>query len=791
MKQGQFIIDGKPRFLYGGEFHYFRCPREEWSQRLDLLLEAGCNLVSTYVPWAWHEPKEGEVDLTGKRRPETDLRAFLQLVADKGLYCIVRPGPYVMAEVKKEGIPQWVHQQYPEVIARTKNGELHPNQVVSYLHPLFLEKVERWYAHVCSLLAPFQRDRGGPVIMFQLCNEIGMLHWVSNTSDYHLHVLERFQRYLERQYGNLEGLNQAYGTDVKAWDTFVERFLSGEEQAVEGLHWEWGRFWRELIKEYVAQLKQMAENHGITVPYLINIHGFKDFSVYSRGTDYPIGLSQLYRTAEVDNTVLAGDFYPGHIGYDTYHDLVLSCALTQAISAPEQPLFSAEFQSGRLADRPRVYPQDLDLNARTCIAHGMNALNYYMFVGGENRDGIGLFGRRHEWQAPVDSEGRLRPSYQKASHIGKILQAAGEHLLPCRKRSVTHLAFYPDYYMTETIAEGAGTQQMAEAIAGERERYFFDGVGRLLTAANLPYEAVDVLREQQLEPQRIPTLWMFSGERMDQALQQKLVHYVHAGGKLVLFPRPPVKNLDGSACTVLIDELEIPSFTAVPGIGLTQVMEMDSVKVDFRLLFETAPGEPVAWDEESGKVTAYLQNHGKGSLLMLGLGLAHDYGYQLDVIRQLAKRIGVNPILTSDNPEWSLVERSDGKTSFCFIHNYDEIVHSGKVFREGQALFDGERLTVAPRSGVMLPLNLSLQAGVAIRYSTMELMKLERRESGWQFQWCLPASGEGIVAFVADRGWSVKGEINFREKDDGNIRAVRVKGRPDETVAMELYRETD
>lgn len=81
MKQGQFIIEGKPRFLYGGEFHYFRCPREEWSHRLDLLQDAGCNLVSTYVPWAWHEPEEGEVDLTGNRCPETDLRAFLQLVA--------------------------------------------------------------------------------------------------------------------------------------------------------------------------------------------------------------------------------------------------------------------------------------------------------------------------------------------------------------------------------------------------------------------------------------------------------------------------------------------------------------------------------------------------------------------------------------------------------------------------------------------------------------------------------------------------------------------------------------
>lgn len=695
-----------------------------------------------------------------------------------------------MAEVKWEGIPPWMHERYPEVIARTKKGEFHPTRVVSYLHPVFLEKVKRWYAQVCPLRAPFQIDRGGPVILFQLCNEIGMLHWVSNTSDYHPHVLERFQRYLQRVYGDPEGLNRAYGTEVNAWDTFVNRFLLGEEQtATERLHWEWGRFWRELIKEYVDQLKRMAEDDGISVPYLINIHGFKDYSVYSRGTEYPIGLSQLYQTAEVDNTVLAGDFYPGHIGYDTYHDLVLSCALTQAISAREQPLFSAEFQSGRLADRPRVYAQDLDLNARTCIAHGMNALNYYMFVGGENPDGIGLFGRRHEWQAPIDSTGELRPSYEKASHIGKILQAVGDHLLPCRKRTVTHLAFYPDYYMTETIAEEAGARQMAETIAGERERYFFDGVGRLLTAANLHFAAVDVRSEQRLDSRQIPTLWMFSGERMEQAVQQKLICYVREGGKLVLFPRPPVKNLDGTPCTDLIDELGIPSFTCVSGIGLVQVREVDSVKVDFRLLFETVPGEPLAWDEASGQAAAYLHDCGKGSLLMLGLGLAHDYGYQLEVIGRLAERIGIVPTLTSDNREWSLVERANGESSFCFIHNYDEIVHSGKVYRDGQALFDGETLTVPPRSGVMLPLDLPVEAGLSIRFSTMELMAMERRENGWRFTWCLPASGEGSVAFAADGRWLLKSGSAFTEKAEEESLAMQVKGEPGTIVSMELFGE--
>ncbi|GMA59922.1 hypothetical protein GCM10025859_03620 [Alicyclobacillus fastidiosus] len=55
----------------------------------------------------------------------------------------------------------------------------------------------------------------------------------------------------------------------------------------------------------------------------------------------------------------------------------------------------------------------------------MNALNYYMFVAGENYEEIGLFGRRHEWQAPIDSNGDLRPNYDKARHLGSVFKTVG------------------------------------------------------------------------------------------------------------------------------------------------------------------------------------------------------------------------------------------------------------------------------------------------------------------------------------------------------------------------------
>src|SRR5262245_20114796 len=42
-------IEGKDLFIYSGAFHYFRCPKPLWRDRLTKIKEAGFNAVETYV----------------------------------------------------------------------------------------------------------------------------------------------------------------------------------------------------------------------------------------------------------------------------------------------------------------------------------------------------------------------------------------------------------------------------------------------------------------------------------------------------------------------------------------------------------------------------------------------------------------------------------------------------------------------------------------------------------------------------------------------------------------------
>jgi beta-galactosidase len=783
MKQGKFVINGKAEFLYGGELHYYRVPKNEWRDRLTKLKEAGCNLVSSYVPWVWHEIEEGVYDFTGETRGERDLKSFLELVKEFGLYCIVRPGPYVMAEVRFHGVPDWLLTAYPEVIAKKRDGNDHPTRVVSYRHPVFLEKTKRWYKAVNEVLAPEQVNQGGSIIMYQLCNEIGMLHWVSNTSDFNQETLDEFKGYLSAKYGSIEQFNKKYEVKETSFSDFIRTFEKGLPEEYPSFHYEWSVFRRKYIRDYAGDLRGFAKETGITVPFIINVHGFKDYSIYSRGVDYPIGLSQLYDTAEFDDVVIAGDFYPGHIGYDNYHDLVLATTYTKAISQKDQPIFSAEFQSGRLADRPRLYPQDLDLNTRTCVAHGMNALNYYMFVGGENYENIGLFGRRHEWQAPIDSKGELRPNYKKARHLGEVFQSIGKILIDSPKKVHTFVGFNPNDYMTEVIEER--DRALLGEVIGKREQASFDGILRLLVAANIQYEAIDLLKD--LSVTEVPSLWVFSTKKMDTELQKRLALYVKQGGKLIIYPEVPIEDVQGKPCRILADELELGEWEVVGGHpDYIDVLGIDAVNIRQRMHFTTFDGEPIATFTRTGanQVASYKKQIGMGEILILGILMGHDYSYQIDVITEIAEKFGIKGHLSSSNTDLSLVERTNGKESFLFVGNYDEVKQSGVIYEDGQPLFDGEAIDLPPRSSLMIIRNYEITDGLSIDFATAEVTALYETKD--QIEMTLKPIGSAGMLKVNTNG---KWESDANESTKANTIEVKNICKP-VTIKMNKLKET-
>lgn len=746
VKDNLFCINSKEKILFGGEMHYFRIPKQNWKIVIRKIKEAGCNLISTYIPWCWHEQEEGKFDFTGITREERDLKAFLELIKEENMYCIVRPGPYVMSEIKYEGMPQWLIKKYPEIIARTIDGKEHPSRVVSYMHPIYLAKVKKWYEKVCEIIKEYQIYDGGNIIMFQLDNEVGMLQWVTNLGDYSENVRRYFEKYLENKYFSLALINEYYGISSNSISDFINKTLNSEDENVAlKINNDYSSFIRLYYRKYVKTLKKYAKDNDIKIPFIVNIHGFTTISNTGRGNHYSIGLSQLYEVSKLSNIVLAGDYYIRNITYDNYSDLIIANAFTRAIQNENQPLFSAEFQGGCLSDRPRLQPSDIDLSTRVCFGSGMNAINYYMFASGENFDSIGLFGRRHEWQAPLMKDGKERPHYKKIQYLGGVFKTLESELIYSKRVIDTYVGFYPDYYMTEY--KNKYTEKVINEIENGRDCFQFDGIIKSLCLANISFEAIDLLKENKLDSNKIKSLWVYCSKWMDERVQNLLVEYVKSGGKLLLYPMIPEYNLKGEKCVILKNEIDCNIKGIEKGWQLINIKGMDSIYSSYRLVIDKYDGEPIAWYEgEFGKeICGFSKKIGSGKIVMLGVAMEHDYDYKVEMIKKIAQNLEVEPVAECSDLWTNVLVRNNGDTSFVFINNFDETDKNVTVKLKNNNILEDKNIYLKSREGVILPINYEILSDFKIIYSTLEIFNVVKSEDIVEISFKIYDSQKGEV----------------------------------------------
>ena len=150
-----FYLNGEPFKIISGAFHYFRTVPEYWQDRIEKLVNMGCNTVETYIPWNFHEPEKGNFRFDGMH----DIERFIHLAEKLGLYIIIRPSPYICSEWEFGGLPAW--------LLRDRNMRLRCS------YEPYLNAVKEYYSVPIPKLVPHQCDRGGGVILVQLENEYG------------------------------------------------------------------------------------------------------------------------------------------------------------------------------------------------------------------------------------------------------------------------------------------------------------------------------------------------------------------------------------------------------------------------------------------------------------------------------------------------------------------------------------------------------------------------------------------------------------------------------------------
>ncbi len=113
IKQGVLHIDGQPTFVWSADYPYYRDQRADWSRQLDNLKKMNVEIVTFYVSWRHHAPVDplhggGKYDFRGELNDRTDVLEFIRLIREKGMYCVVKPGPYIHAETRFGSLPDYV-----------------------------------------------------------------------------------------------------------------------------------------------------------------------------------------------------------------------------------------------------------------------------------------------------------------------------------------------------------------------------------------------------------------------------------------------------------------------------------------------------------------------------------------------------------------------------------------------------------------------------------------------------------------------------------------------------------
>lgn len=374
--------------LLAGSAHYYHLDPADWHSVLHGIKSLGLTLVDTYVPWDLHETN-GDFDF-GRVDPRLDVRRFLGLAQQEGLYAIVRPGPHVNAELTRFGLPERIVWD-EEIMARSPSGApvvlpVPPLAfpVPSYASRKFMKEVEAWYQRVADELGELCFPNG-PIVMLQVDNE-GAMYFRDGVfeQDYHSDAIESYRAYLKVKYESLEEVRRLYKnpalrlSKAQPPDRLSTTTISALTPTLD-----WALHNELMVARSLAQMASMLRSRFPNVPLSHNLPPGWDRSV-------------------LDPTLLERDI--DLVGADYYHRantdqrrtiFETTSDLASRADTLCRPAYAAELGAGFPPYFEALSEGDSAFGAMCALAYGINAFNVYMAVD------------RDRWVgAPLDAHGR-------------------------------------------------------------------------------------------------------------------------------------------------------------------------------------------------------------------------------------------------------------------------------------------------------------------------------------------------------------------------------------------------
>ena len=497
-------VDGKPFFIHSAAFFYYRIPVDQWEHLLRVYHSYGINTIDLYIPWNWHEPKEGEVDFDGHTNPRRNLRALLALIERENLRLIARPGPEIGNEWKYGGYPGWLLER-PEY-------KMDP-----------IDWVEGRYAPLDELMATDAEAAaegwlGNPVHMEK------SREWLTT-------VAKELAKYSARRIVHFEKDEKAAGRDVSGPLLFVQ---VGDDFALGRANRVGPNFWR-----YVESLRSAVEAGGVTVPVFINPTDMR-VSASGSGQERPIGVMGQYYLER----------RPGNAGglrrFTASDEAEVEFFTEELKTQPAFPPVMIEYQAGWFTpgddDGPvSSPPENTLLSSRLLLANGIHGFNYFPLQDTYSpaEYSVPWVNRSYRWNAALAPDGEQQPRVHAVLRNMEILQRWGPWLAASHKRADFGIV-YPMGSYPQELLERADISLVSAAVMR---------IERLGDMALLSSEVLDPQYQPagQLLRNAVTFLPVFDPGQPQFQLSEKaqgvIVEYVRRGGTLVVFPQRPRGNV--------------------------------------------------------------------------------------------------------------------------------------------------------------------------------------------------------------------------------------------------------
>jgi len=508
VEENCLTVAGRRIPILAGEFHFWRVPKQNWSRILDRFVEADLRIVSSCVAWNFHEYEMGRFDFKGSTLDRRDLDGFLRLCEEKRLRVFLRPGPYISAEWRNLGPPDYA-------------SKLHR------LDPQFLRLADRWISNVCGVIVPHLATRGGCVIMVQADSEMDPM-----VAQPGFDVAEQLglgsgpgfyqTTWLNGRYGSIEKLNVAWHTAYTSFDA-VKPVATAEkvrDRRTLSAYFDFCRFKEWYAQEASRIMIGMYRDHGIDIPISLNV--------------YPRFTPQNYVQFQAVAGLVGFDVFPANLiprgwrwfEYDAFVEM------TRYLCASVQTPFAAEFglgsSHGHHYETGVITGQHLRYQALLALALGIKGFSWYMFV---NRD---------SWYfAPVDENGEVRRElYDLAVDLVKIFKELSPPTM--RRITSTCTVWYRPHMWRSMLDNVSPWRYISEALGG----------------CDVDYEIWDL--ESSIDHSK--PLALYAGyDFMDETAQKKLLQKIEAGMTLACFTELPAFDTEGLGLMILRDAAGSPT----------------------------------------------------------------------------------------------------------------------------------------------------------------------------------------------------------------------------------------